>query len=47
VTRVPPFGRALARVLVDASAKAQRQPVGRLLTHRLISSRRVGGQVAP
>jgi hypothetical protein len=47
VTRVPPFGRPLATAHVDGSAKAERQPVGWLLTHCLISSRRVGGQVAP
>jgi|GEM_PF-4753239 len=47
VTRVPPFGRPLARAHVDTSTKAQRQPVGWLLAHHLISSRRVAGQVAP
>jgi hypothetical protein len=47
VTRVPPFGRPLAGANVDRSAKAQRQPVGWLLAHHHISSRRMGGQVAP
>jgi hypothetical protein len=43
VTRVPPFGRPLARAHVDRSTKAQRQLVGWLLTRRLINSRQVGG----
>jgi hypothetical protein len=47
VTRVPPFGRPLANAHVDGSAEAQREPVGRLLTHRLIRSGQVGGQGAP
>jgi hypothetical protein len=46
MTRVPPFARPLAKAHVDGWAKAERQPFGWLLTHRLISSRQVGGQAA-
>jgi hypothetical protein len=47
VTRLPPHRLPLASEYLDEPAKVQRQPGGWLGAHRLISSSRVGWQVAP
>jgi hypothetical protein len=47
VTRLPRFGCRRAKDYLDGSARVQRQPFGWLPTHSRISSRQVGGQVAP
>jgi hypothetical protein len=47
VARLSPYRLPLAYQYLDEPAKLQQQPVGWLGAHSLISSRRVGWQVAP